>query len=102
MFQNAMRGVLGDRSRRFHWSGSVTDSVVGAFLTQNVSDALSSRAYMELASRWPDTELKETADGVQHMEDTVDWDAVRTADRAEVKNLPRLFFIIFHCYFFSC
>jgi hypothetical protein len=47
--------------------------VVGAFLTQNVSDALSSRAYMELASRWPSKRC--TASGLT---DTVDWDAVRT------------------------
>ena len=53
MYSIPHRGVLGDRRRTFVWSGSVTDSVVGAFLTQNVSDALSSRAYMEVASKWP-------------------------------------------------
>ncbi|CAO2826156.1 unnamed protein product [Amaranthus hypochondriacus] len=35
------------------WKGSVLDSVVGVFLTQNVCDVLSSTAYMELASRYP-------------------------------------------------
>ncbi|KNA25804.1 hypothetical protein SOVF_003540 [Spinacia oleracea] len=35
------------------WNGSVLDSVVGVFLTQNVSDVLSSNAYMEVASRYP-------------------------------------------------
>lgn len=45
------RQVLGDRRRSFAWGGSVIDSVVGAFLTQNVSDFLSSKAFMELASR---------------------------------------------------
>uniref|UniRef100_A0A803N019 Demeter RRM-fold domain-containing protein n=1 Tax=Chenopodium quinoa TaxID=63459 RepID=A0A803N019_CHEQI len=35
------------------WNGSVLDSVVGVFLTQNVSDVLSGSAYMELASRYP-------------------------------------------------
>ena len=28
------RDVLGDRRRSFTWSGSIIDSVVGAFLTQ--------------------------------------------------------------------
>ncbi|KMT01654.1 hypothetical protein BVRB_9g211150 [Beta vulgaris subsp. vulgaris] len=35
------------------WNGSVLDSMVGVFLTQNVSDVLSSNAYMALASRYP-------------------------------------------------
>ncbi|KAL3518486.1 hypothetical protein ACH5RR_021075 [Cinchona calisaya] len=35
------------------WKGSVVDSVVGVFLTQNVSDHLSSSAFMSLASRFP-------------------------------------------------
>ncbi|KAK1259218.1 Protein ROS1 [Acorus gramineus] len=35
------------------WKGSVVDSVVGAFLTQNVSDHLSSSAFMSLAARFP-------------------------------------------------
>ncbi|GAB4822558.1 hypothetical protein N2152v2_009604 [Parachlorella kessleri] len=45
-FQQAMREVLGDRRRGFTWSGSIIDSV-------NVSDFLSSKAFMELASRFP-------------------------------------------------
>ena len=43
----AMRGVQGDRRFRA-WSGSVVDSVVGAFLTQNVNDHLSSSAFISL------------------------------------------------------
>ncbi|RRT50396.1 hypothetical protein B296_00051772, partial [Ensete ventricosum] len=40
--------------RRFsRWKGSVVDSVVGVFLTQNVSDHLSSSAFMALAARFP-------------------------------------------------
>ncbi|XP_074312434.1 DEMETER-like protein 3 [Silene latifolia] len=35
------------------WNGSVLDSVVGVYLTQNVSDFLSSNAYMNLASKYP-------------------------------------------------
>ncbi|GAA0151431.1 DNA-binding transcription factor [Lithospermum erythrorhizon] len=35
------------------WKGSVIDSVVGTFLTQNVSDTLSSSAFMSLRARYP-------------------------------------------------
>ncbi|KAJ6325565.1 hypothetical protein OIU76_012609 [Salix suchowensis] len=35
------------------WKGSVVDSVIGVFLTQNVSDHLSSSAFMSLASLFP-------------------------------------------------
>ncbi|XP_076916157.1 DNA glycosylase/AP lyase ROS1-like [Bidens hawaiensis] len=47
-----MHLVQGDR-RLSKWKGSVLDSVVGVFLTQNVSDHLSSSAFMSLAARYP-------------------------------------------------
>ncbi|CAE6033005.1 unnamed protein product [Arabidopsis arenosa] len=47
-----MHLVQGDR-RFTPWKGSVVDSVVGVFLTQNVSDHLSSSAFMSLASEFP-------------------------------------------------
>ncbi|KAL2250730.1 UNVERIFIED_CONTAM: Protein ROS1A [Sesamum indicum] len=47
-----MHLVQGDR-RFSPWKGSVIDSVVGVFLTQNVSDHLSSSAFMALAARFP-------------------------------------------------
>ncbi|PKA61546.1 Transcriptional activator DEMETER [Apostasia shenzhenica] len=47
-----MRLVQGDR-RFSQWKGSVVDSVVGVFLTQNVSDHLSSSAFMSLAANFP-------------------------------------------------
>ncbi|XP_071700920.1 DNA glycosylase/AP lyase ROS1-like [Rutidosis leptorrhynchoides] len=47
-----MHLVQGDR-RFSKWKGSVLDSVVGVFLTQNVSDHLSSSAFMSLAARFP-------------------------------------------------
>ncbi|KAJ0020769.1 hypothetical protein Pint_31971 [Pistacia integerrima] len=51
-FITRMHMILGDR--RFKpWKGSVVDSVVGVYLTQNVSDNLSSNAYMSLASKFP-------------------------------------------------
>ncbi|XP_062231516.1 protein ROS1C-like isoform X2 [Phragmites australis] len=47
-----MRLVQGDR-RFSPWKGSVVDSVVGVFLTQNVADHLSSSAFMALAASFP-------------------------------------------------
>ncbi|XVF82803.1 hypothetical protein PTKIN_Ptkin16aG0079200 [Pterospermum kingtungense] len=47
-----MHLVQGDRSFS-KWKGSVVDSVIGVFLTQNVSDHLSSSAFMSLAARFP-------------------------------------------------
>ncbi|XP_024985327.1 protein ROS1-like isoform X1 [Cynara cardunculus var. scolymus] len=47
-----MHLVQGDR-RFSRWKGSVLDSVIGVFLTQNVSDHLSSSAFMALAARYP-------------------------------------------------
>ncbi|GAV85442.1 HhH-GPD domain-containing protein [Cephalotus follicularis] len=47
-----MHLVQGDR-RFSQWKGSVVDSVVGVFLTQNVSDHLSSSAFMSLAACFP-------------------------------------------------
>ncbi|KAI7734524.1 hypothetical protein M8C21_030971 [Ambrosia artemisiifolia] len=44
--------IQGDR-RFSPWKGSVTDSVAGVFLTQNVSDQLSSSAFMSLAATFP-------------------------------------------------
>jgi hypothetical protein len=40
------------------WGGSVLDSVVGAFLTQAVSDVQSSTAFMNLAATWPAQKTK--------------------------------------------
>ncbi|KAG6573870.1 Transcriptional activator DEMETER, partial [Cucurbita argyrosperma subsp. sororia] len=47
-----MHLVQGDRTFS-RWKGSVVDSVIGVFLTQNVSDHLSSSAFMSLAARFP-------------------------------------------------
>ncbi|KAH7843286.1 hypothetical protein Vadar_014774 [Vaccinium darrowii] len=47
-----MHLVHGDR-RFSQWKGSVVDSVVGVFLTQNVSDHLSSSAFMSLTAKYP-------------------------------------------------
>nr|GMC58977.1 transcriptional activator DEMETER-like [Ipomoea batatas] len=55
-----MHLVQGDR-RFSRWKGSVVDSVIGVFLTQNVSDHLSSSAFISLAAKFPQQSvLKET------------------------------------------
>ena len=56
------------------WGGSILDSVVGVFLTQNVSDALSSKAFMNLAATFPLPE-GDRREGTESM----DWEAVHTA-----------------------
>uniref|UniRef100_A0ACD5ZAS5 Uncharacterized protein n=1 Tax=Avena sativa TaxID=4498 RepID=A0ACD5ZAS5_AVESA len=51
-FIRIVKGLFG--SREFsRWEGSVIDSVVGTFLTQNVADNLSSNAFMTLAAKFP-------------------------------------------------
>ncbi|XP_050210338.1 transcriptional activator DEMETER [Mercurialis annua] len=52
-----MHLVQGDR-RFSKWKGSVVDSVIGVFLTQNVSDHLSSSAFMHLAAKYPPKSMK--------------------------------------------
>ncbi|KAI3675769.1 hypothetical protein L1987_85362 [Smallanthus sonchifolius] len=54
-------------NRRFSpWKGSVIDSVVGVYLTQNVSDHLSSSAFMSVAARFPtDYKSKEVNDNFE-------------------------------------
>ncbi|MCO5609594.1 hypothetical protein L7F22_063824 [Adiantum nelumboides] len=72
-----MRSIQGDRQFT-PWKGSVLDSLVGAFLTQNVSDHLSSSAFMSIASRYPfkqEDELAKskdifTTDGASDMDST--------------------------------
>ncbi|CAM6010506.1 unnamed protein product [Sphagnum balticum] len=51
-FISRMHLVQGDRSFS-RWKGSIVDSVVGAFLTQNVNDVLSSSAFMSMRARFP-------------------------------------------------
>ncbi|KAE8666284.1 Protein ROS1 [Hibiscus syriacus] len=78
-----MHLVQGDR-RFSPWKGSVVDSVIGVFLTQNVSDHLSSSAFMSLAALFPlkkpyheeETSLVEGGEFyVLEPEETLKWDA---------------------------
>ncbi|GLT88782.1 hypothetical protein SLE2022_067910 [Rubroshorea leprosula] len=58
-----MHLIQGDR-RFSKWKGSVVDSVIGVYLTQNVSDHLSSSAFMSLAARFPrKSKCMRTGDG---------------------------------------
>lgn len=53
-FLKRARSALGNRALdRDAWGGSILDSLIGANLTQNVSDVLSSTAFMNLAARFP-------------------------------------------------
>ncbi|KAJ9175390.1 hypothetical protein P3X46_013952 [Hevea brasiliensis] len=61
-----MHLVQGDR-RFSEWKGSVVDSVIGVFLTQNVSDHLSSSAFMSLSARFP---LKSTRNRISERNET--------------------------------
>ncbi|XP_010432469.1 PREDICTED: DEMETER-like protein 3 [Camelina sativa] len=52
LFIHRMHLLQGNRKFK-QWKGSVVDSVVGVFLTQNVSDYLSSNAFMSVAAKFP-------------------------------------------------
>ncbi|CAL4969289.1 unnamed protein product [Urochloa decumbens] len=52
IFIAAMLDLMGPR-KFSPWGGSLIDSVVGTFLTQNVADNLSSHAFMNLAAKFP-------------------------------------------------
>ncbi|XP_040380629.1 protein ROS1C-like [Oryza brachyantha] len=66
-----MRLVQGDR-RFSPWKGSVVDSVVGVFLTQNVADHLSSSAYMALAASFPPGSVKSNCnDGIASQDNEI-------------------------------
>ncbi|ONK56964.1 uncharacterized protein A4U43_C10F15150 [Asparagus officinalis] len=64
-----MHLIQGDR-RFSRWKGSVVDSVIGVFLTQNVSDHLSSSAFMCLAARFP-PQLNGTVSRPMFVDDTI-------------------------------
>ncbi|XP_063942229.1 transcriptional activator DEMETER isoform X2 [Daucus carota subsp. sativus] len=53
-------GFQGNRSFS-RWKGSVMDSIIGAYLTQNVSDHLSSSTFMCFAARFPPRDIKRSS-----------------------------------------
>ncbi|KAJ9540357.1 hypothetical protein OSB04_026863 [Centaurea solstitialis] len=78
-FIASMRYVQGNRCF-MGWKGSVVDSIVGAFLSQNTSDQMSSTAFMCLAAKYPTTGINKHA---------LDWDGVRCADHSELSLVIR-------------
>nr|AVP26970.1 DEMETER-like DNA glycosylase [Salvia miltiorrhiza] len=52
LFMSRMNQIQGVRTFS-EWKGSVMDSIVGAYLAQNVKDELSSSAFMSLAAKFP-------------------------------------------------
>ncbi|XP_073149612.1 DNA glycosylase/AP lyase ROS1-like [Henckelia pumila] len=90
-FISCMHHIQGDR-RFSPWKGSVVDSVIGVFLTQNVSDHLSSSAFMSLAAKFPPSMTKRSnsnKNNVGHQE-SVDIDAPRDQSTHENNEEPCL------------
>ncbi|XP_059446497.1 transcriptional activator DEMETER-like [Corylus avellana] len=58
-----MNDIQGDRHFT-PWKGSVVDSVVGVFLTQNVADHLSSNAFLSLAAKFPSSNHRGSQESV--------------------------------------
>ncbi|KAI5077357.1 hypothetical protein GOP47_0007181 [Adiantum capillus-veneris] len=77
-FIKKMHDVQGDR-KFSPWKGSIVDSVVGAFLTQNVSDHLSSSAFMSVASRFPPVQKSRLA-SCADMRDTFSFESEREVE----------------------
>ncbi|KAL0726368.1 hypothetical protein Bca4012_022461 [Brassica carinata] len=67
LFINRMHFLQGNRKFK-QWKGSVVDSVVGVFLTQNVSDYLSSNAFMSVAAKFP-VDAKESLESLAYFID---------------------------------
>ncbi|CAN6292877.1 unnamed protein product [Urochloa humidicola] len=61
-FMTLARLIMGDRKFDHPWKGTVVTSVVGTFLTQNVTDHMSSNAFMNLAAEFP---LSKTGSNVE-------------------------------------
>lgn len=86
-FINSMRLVQGNRPF-MGWKGSVVDSVVGVFLTQNTADNYSSSAFMSLAAKYPKENIsKSQSQNQNHTEDKLDWNAVRCAQSVEISHV---------------
>ncbi|KAL1557649.1 protein ROS1A-like isoform X2 [Salvia divinorum] len=67
VFLERMHVVQGNRQFS-PWKGSIVDSIVGVFLTQNVSDHLSSSAFMALVAKYPPLSLDEQNEQI-HLSD---------------------------------
>lgn len=80
-FIASMRHVQGNRGF-MGWKGSVVDSVVGVFLTQNAPDSLSSSAFMCLAAKYL---IGDPTKGIN--KHALDWNAVRCAQPYEISHV---------------
>ncbi|KVH97096.1 DNA glycosylase [Cynara cardunculus var. scolymus] len=80
-FITSMRHVQGNRGF-MGWKGSVVDSVVGVFLTQNAPDNLSSSAFMCLAAKYL---IEDPKEGIS--KHALDWNAVRCAQPYEISHV---------------
>ncbi|PON75269.1 DNA glycosylase [Trema orientale] len=86
-FTACMRLILGNRDYS-RWKGSVVDSIVGVYLTQNVGDNLSSSAFMSLAAKFPPQSINQngsntaTTAAVNHL---VAPEVVRRTENAQLK-----------------
>ncbi|KAM0874008.1 hypothetical protein ACQ4PT_037701 [Festuca glaucescens] len=88
-FISVVKGLFG--SRKFsHWGGSVIDSVVGTFLTQNVADNLSSNAFMTLAAKFPMDKRKDNAEECSYEPPLTD-DVLNCNEASSAANVNSLF-----------
>ncbi|RLM79370.1 transcriptional activator DEMETER-like [Panicum miliaceum] len=71
IFIAAVLDLMGPR-KFSPWGGSVIDSVVGTFLTQNVADNLSSHAFMNLAAKFPSRKRCHKAEDCSNTAPSVD------------------------------
>uniref|UniRef100_A0A0D9W3U2 Demeter RRM-fold domain-containing protein n=1 Tax=Leersia perrieri TaxID=77586 RepID=A0A0D9W3U2_9ORYZ len=56
-FMENVKNIIGDREFS-EWRGSVVNSVVGTFLTQNVKDGASSDAFMRVVAKFPQKKMR--------------------------------------------
>lgn len=89
-----MRKVLGDRRIAVPWGGSVIDSIIGVYITQNVSDTFSSKAFMNIASKFPSSNASYHSKTFVHLtlcfrattSDIVDWQMVLDAPEKDLSD----------------
>ncbi|XP_047083047.1 DNA glycosylase/AP lyase ROS1-like [Lolium rigidum] len=88
-FISVVKDLFG--SRKFsQWGGSVLDSVVGTFLTQNVADNLSSNAFMTLAAKFPMDKRKDNAEECSYEPPLTD-DVLNCNEASSAANVNSLF-----------
>ncbi|ESQ49069.1 hypothetical protein EUTSA_v10019961mg [Eutrema salsugineum] len=89
LFIARMSLVQGDRSFS-PWKGSVVDSVVGVFLTQNVADHSSSSAFMDIAAEFPVISISNKELYHEGWESSVTDETVMNLDPGSAAPTPRI------------